>query len=116
MKMMARNKAMLSLVALGTSMALAVPAYAGERSVEVRISDLDLARPSAQAKLQERVTRAVRNVCRSQSSRAISERAEVQRCETEARAKANMQISARIAEHKAQRLVIAASRLKLASD
>jgi UrcA family protein len=118
--MMARNKALLSLITLAGSIALSAPAFAGERpyerTVEVRISDLDLARPSAQAKLQDRISRAVKNVCRSNTSRSIAEQEDVKRCEAEATANAKAQMSERIALHKAQRLTTAASRLKLASD
>lgn len=117
---MARNTALLSLIALAGSTALAAPAFASERpferTVEVRISDLDLARPSAQARLEQRISRAVRNVCRSNSSRAVSEREDVKRCEADAFARAEAQMSERIALHKAQRLTASAARLKLASD
>lgn len=113
---MARNIKFLSLAALAASMALTAPAFAEYRTVEVRTSDLDLARPSAQAKLQDRIARAVKNVCRSKSSRSIIEQQDVKRCEAEATASAEAQMVERIALHKAQRKTAATARLKLASD
>ncbi len=117
---MAQKTALLSLAALAGSIAFAGPAFASDnphmRSVEVRISDLDLARPSAQAKLQERITRAVQNVCRSKGSRSIAEKGDVARCEADALARAQQQVTERIALHKAQRLTKASARLKLAAD
>ncbi len=110
------SKALISTAAAAATLAFAPAAFAGERTIEVRTSDLNLARPSAQAELQDRVARAVRKVCLSKVARNAGERQDVKRCEADAWAGANAQMTQRIAEYKAQRGRNAAARLKLASD
>lgn len=109
-------KSLISMTACVAAVALVAPAQAGERTVEVKTHDLDLARPSAQAKLQDRITRAARTACRSNDSRQISERADVKRCEAAAKANAEAQVAERVAEHKMQRNLAQRARIKVASD
>lgn len=109
-------KPFISMVLCSAALAVTAPAHAGERSVKVSVDGLDLARPSAQAKLQARVTRAARSVCRSGDSRQVSERADVKRCEAQAKASADTQIADRVAEHKMQRNLAQRARVKVASD
>ncbi len=113
---MLKSKALISVIMFAGTLSLTTPAFADERTIEISVQDLDLARPSVQARLQDRVDRAVRTVCRSESSRAISERADVKRCEAKAKADADRQITQRIAEYKNDRRVATRSNLKVASD
>jgi UrcA family protein len=110
------KKALISTAATAALFAIAPAVHAGERTVEVRTSDLNLTRPSAQAELQQRIARAVRKVCRSRVADNATERQDLKRCEADAWAAANAQTTQRIAEHKAQRGRNAAVRLKLAAD
>jgi UrcA family protein len=109
-------KPIISIAFCTAALAITVPANAGVRTVKVSIDDLDLARPSAQGKLQTRITRAVKSVCRSNDSRQISERVDVKRCEAQAKASADTQIADRVAEHKMQRNLAQRARVKVASD
>jgi UrcA family protein len=101
--MMATPKALISLAIFAGSIAFTVPASADVRTMEVRVDDLDLTRPSAQDRLQERIDRAVRKVCVSNVTRNAGERNDTKRCEADARADAEAQATDRIADHKNQR-------------
>ena len=109
-------KALLSSTAAAAMLSMAPAVSAAERTIEVKTTDLNLSRPSAQAQLQKRISRAVRKVCQSGVTRNLGERQDVQRCEAAAWSGANAQMPVRIAEHKAQRGRKSAARLKLASD
>jgi UrcA family protein len=113
---MATSKLPLSIAAAVTAFAFAVPASAGIRTTEVQVHDLDLARPSAQERLKERIDRAVRKVCRSGQAKNFGERQDLAQCEANARADAEAQASDRIAQHKSNRKQAASARLKLAAD
>jgi UrcA family protein len=116
MTKMATPKLPLTFAVVAAALAFAVPASAGVRTTEVSTSDLDLARPSAQQTLEERIDRAVRKVCRSHVANNLGERRDVAECEANARADADAQMTQRVAEHKADRKSAAKARLKLASD
>jgi UrcA family protein len=113
---MATPKLPLTFAAAAVALAFAVPASAGVRTVEVSVSDLDLNRPSAQQRLDERIDRAVRKVCRTKVAQNLGERQDVAECEANARADAEAQKALRIAEHRDVRKNAAKSRLKLAAD
>lgn len=113
---MLKSKALISVIMFAGTLSLTAPAFAGERSIEISVRGLDLTRPSAQARLQDRVARAIRTVCGSRSLRDVSDHTDVKRCEAEAKASANLQITDRIAEHKVKRGLAASAKLKLASD
>lgn len=113
---MAIPKWRLSVATFAAAFALSAPAYAGVRTTEVQVSDLDLSRPSAQEQLKGRIERAVRKVCRSDLARNLGERNDIVACETDARAKSEEQMMQRIAEHRAVRTQAMKSRLRVAAD
>jgi UrcA family protein len=113
---MATQKAFFTIAFFAGSLASIAPASADVRTMEVRVSDLDLSRPSAQIRLQERIDRAVRKVCRSNAAHNLAERQDVSRCETGAKAGAQAQMTQRIAEHKDLRKQLARAKLQLAAD
>lgn len=100
----------LLAAAAASVLALAAPAAAQERTIEVRVNDLDLGRPSAQEQLQDRIDRAVRKVCARPSARNSGERQDVAVCETKARSGAEAQADDRISDHKADRSRTASKR------
>lgn len=114
--MMATTKLPLTFAATALALAFVVPASAGVRTVEVSVNDLDLNRPSAQQRLDERIDRAVRKVCRSKVAHNLGQRKDVAECEANARADAEAQKVKHIAEHRDIRNNAAKSRLKLAAD
>jgi UrcA family protein len=116
MKLMATPKALLSFAIAAGMLAVATPAMADERTVEVRTSDLDLARPSAQQELNDRIGRAIHRVCRSKVAKNLGERKDVEQCETNAKANADAQAAERIAEHKDLRKQLARARLERVGD
>jgi UrcA family protein len=90
-------------VALAASaMSLTMPAAAEWRSVEVQVNDLDLSSPAGEKSLRQRIERAIRQVCRSDETKAASERRDVKKCETAARLTAATQANVRIAAYRAQ--------------
>jgi UrcA family protein len=99
---MATPKTILPLSVASLLLAVAVPASAEMRTTEVRVSDLNLANPAGQQELESRIERAIKNVCRSNSSKSLSERQDVARCEASARTRAVAQAEARIAAYKAK--------------
>jgi UrcA family protein len=109
-------KALLSLALCAASIAVVAPASAGERTIKIKVDDLDLARPSAQAKLEMRVANAVRSVCGSRDSRQLGEQADIKRCEAEATANAEAQMAERIAAYKVQRNLAKRGAFKVATD
>jgi UrcA family protein len=113
---MATPKLPLMIAAAATALSLSVPAHAGLRTTEVSVNDLDLSRPSAQQRLDDRIKRAVRKVCRSHVAANLGERQDVAECEANARADAEAQKAERIASHKESRRAALKSRLKVASD
>ena len=113
---MLKSKALISLGLCAGTLILSSPVLAQERSVEVSVGDLNLASPSGQNRLQERVARAARSVCSSNDERSAREHAAVKECEAQAIAGAAQAITERIAQYKAQRGLAARATLKLASD
>jgi UrcA family protein len=103
MMTMATPKAKMMLALLASSFAIATPAFAETRTVDVQTNDLDLSRPTGQEILQKRIDRAVRKVCLSRVQRNLMEQKEVARCEADARASADAKAAQRIAEYKAAR-------------
>jgi UrcA family protein len=99
---MATPKTILPLSVASILLAVAVPASAEMRTTEVRVNDLNLANPAGQQELESRIERAIKNVCRSNNAKDLSERKDVARCQAYARASAVAQAEARIAAHKAQ--------------
>jgi UrcA family protein len=111
---MATPKLTLCIVAAAAAM-LAVPASAGVRTMEVRTGDLDLSRDSGQQELQDRIERAVRQVCRSRAVRPLAERKDIAKCEENARAGAQAQAEERIAQSSQLRNQLARAR-RMATD
>jgi UrcA family protein len=112
---MATPKLPLCLAAAAAAAMLAVPAAAGVRTMEVQTGDLDLSRAAGQQLLQDRIKRAVRQVCRSNVARTLGERKDVAQCEENARAGAQVQAEERIAESTQLRDQLARAR-RLATD
>lgn len=82
----------ISLVAASFAGALsfsAIPAFAGERSVEVRYDDLDLRSDAGSAQLKQRVFYAVKKVCGSADVRNITELQDMKRCRQAAQAQSS---------------------------
>jgi UrcA family protein len=106
-----RTFKMANLLALAAaSAAIATPAFAGYRTMEVRTNDLDLSQASGQATLQSRIDRAVKQVCKTPAASNITEQREVRQCEAEARIGAQAQAARRIAAYdKTKRNVVLAS-------
>ena len=113
---MLKSKALISLGLCAGALIFSSPVLAQERTVQVTISDLNLASPSGQMQLQKRVARAARAVCSSNDSRSAREHATARKCEAEAKIGAEPRIAQRIAEYKAQRGLAVRANLKLASD
>lgn len=109
---MATPKPLIALAAMIGSLALTTPAFADYRTVEVKTKDLDLSSDAGQERLEQRINRAVKQVCVSRIARNPMERKEVEKCEADARANAEAQATDRIARYQGARV---ASR-KLASD
>lgn len=93
----------IAAAALGLACAPAAPAFAGpaeKMTIEVDVSDINLATPSGQQRLDDRVERAVRTVCRINSvqtgTRLMSRDARA--CLAKARASAKSQVAALIAD------------------
>jgi UrcA family protein len=112
---MLNSKALISLALCAATLAVSTPALAQERTVKVTVRDLDLADPSDQAELQNRVTRAVRNVCSSNGSRGAREHMEAKKCEARAQASAETKVAARIAQNGGHSVAIR-NGVTLASD
>ncbi|MFM7403494.1 MAG: UrcA family protein [Erythrobacter sp.] len=101
MKTLAKTIA-FSLAACGVAGAASAPAFAAPAmetmTVRVSTSDINLATPAGQRLLDQRVERAVRQVCRTTSlttgSRVLSQ--EVHNCLAKARSAAKQQVAARI--------------------
>jgi UrcA family protein len=100
MNIMATPKAYLPAAILAGILAFSAPASAAWRTTEVRINDLDLASSAGQATLETRLERAIKNVCRSNSSKALSERKDIAKCEANARATAEAEAEKRVAAYK----------------
>lgn len=87
--------------ALGFSAAIAAgmltfataPAFAAERSVEVRFADLDLTTENGASALQQRVKRAVTRVCGRADVRDLVEMQDVKRCRSDASARSARDIA-----------------------
>jgi UrcA family protein len=116
MIVMLKSKALISLGLCAGALIFSSPVLAQERTVQVTVSDLNLASPSGQMQLQKRVARAARSVCRDGDMRSARENAEARKCEAQAKAGAEPRIAERIAQYKAQRGLAARANLKLASD
>ncbi len=100
----------LTLMAAAGLLAFTAPAYADWRSLEVRVADLDLSSSAGQEELENRIDRAVKNVCRSNASKALSERRDVARCESEARSVAMDKAEQKISAYRAKNPRMASSR------
>jgi UrcA family protein len=98
---MATPKAYFSTAILAGFMAVSAPALAEQRTAEVRVNDLNLSSTAGQMALENRIKRAIKTVCRSDSSKAASERQDVAQCEANARAAASATADQRIAAYKA---------------
>jgi UrcA family protein len=109
------RKAMISLGLAAASLIISSTAIAQARTVSVKVSDLDLANAAGQERLEQRVIRAARTVC-SSDTRSARDHATVKTCEAKAIANAEPKIAARIAASKSQRGIAINSDLKLASD
>lgn len=109
-------KPIATITMIAASLTMASPLLAQERSVEVQVRDLDLARPSSQVRLQDRIARAARSVCRDSNDRDAMSRAQAKRCEARAKQSADAQVNERIAQHKQMRSQAARATQKLASD
>jgi UrcA family protein len=99
---------MATRIILSSMAALAVlsatPAFAGEwRTKEVRIADLDLTSEAGQKRVYSRIERAIKTVCRSHGARPLSERKDIQQCETNARTAAMANVKEHIAQQQAKR-------------
>jgi UrcA family protein len=112
---MLNRKALISIALCAGTLAVSTPALAQERTAKVTVRDLDLADPSDQAELQNRVTRAVRTVCSSNGSRGAREHVEAKKCEARTQASTETKVAARIAQS-GGRSVAARTDVKLASD
>jgi UrcA family protein len=99
---MATPKTILPLSVACVMLAVASPASAEMRTTEVRVNDLNLANPAGQQELESRIERAIKNVCRSNNAKDLSERKDVARCQANARSSAVAQADARIAAYKAK--------------
>ncbi|MEP7350444.1 MAG: UrcA family protein [Sphingorhabdus sp.] len=69
-------------------MAVSTPVLAGEKTRPVYYNDLDLASAQGQQKLQVRIKSAINRVCASPRGFTLAEKADFDRCKTEAMAKA----------------------------
>ena len=108
-------KALISLALCAGTLFVSTPVLAQERSVKVNVRDLDLADPSDQAELQNRVTRAVRTVCNDSGTRGVRERMEAKKCEASTQASTETKVAARIAQSSGRSVAIRTG-VKLASD
>jgi UrcA family protein len=113
---MLKSKALISIGLCAGTLIFSSPVLAQQRSVEVAVNDLNLASPSGQIRLQERVARAARTVCGSNETRGAREHAAAKECEAQAKASAEQGITERIAHYKAQRGIATRANRKLASD
>ncbi len=106
---MATSKSKSLTLALAAGLlAATAPAFAETRVAEVRVNDLNLASESGQQTLEDRIERAIKNVCRSNGSRELSERRSERRCEAVARTSATSQAQDRIAAYEPKKPRIAA--------
>ena len=112
---MLNSKALISLALCAGTLAVTHPALAQERTVKVTVRDLDLADPSDQVELQNRVTRAVRTVCNSNGTRGVSDQIEAKKCEARTRAQTETKVAARIAQSGGRSVAIR-NGVQLASD
>jgi UrcA family protein len=99
---MATPNTILSLYVACAMLAVASPASAEMRTTEVRVNDLNLANAAGQQELESRIERAIKNVCRSNNAKDLSDRKDVARCAANARARAAVQAETRIAAYKAK--------------
>ena len=83
---------------------IATPAFATttERQIDVHHNDLDLSTEAGQAKLKQRVMRAVRNVCAFPSVKTIAERNDQKQCESRAKTTAMRKAAQTIARNGGQ--------------
>jgi UrcA family protein len=109
MNIMATPKLSLSAALLSGLLALSAPASAEWRTAEVQLNDLNLASSAGQAELKNRLERAIKNVCRSNNSKAATERRDVAQCETNARVAALAKAEQRIAAYMAKNERIASA-------
>lgn len=80
------------LAAAGLALTSA-PAFASDRSVEVRYGDLDLTSDGGASTLQQRVKRAVEKVCGRADIRNIAEMQDMRRCRNEASARSTRDVA-----------------------
>lgn len=113
---MLHYKALISLGLCAATLAISTPVLAQERTVKVIVSDLDLAGPSGQKELQNRVTRAARIVCNTNGSRSAREHVQAKECEAQVMANAEPKVAERIAQQNGNRSVAIRSDIKLAAD
>lgn len=80
-------------IAAGTLAFATAPAFAAERSVEVRYGDLDLTTDSGASALQQRVKRAVVRVCGRPDVRNLAEMQDMERCRKDANIRSTRDIA-----------------------
>ena len=112
---MLNRKALISHALCTGTLVFSTPVLAQERSIKVTVRALDLADPSDQAELQNRVARAVRTVCSSNGIRGAREHMDKKKCEARAQSSAETKVAARIAQDTGRSVAIRTG-VKLASD
>ena len=112
---MLNSKSLISLALCAGTLVLSNPVLAQERTVKVNVRDLDLADPSDQAELRNRVMRAVRTVCNDSGTRGLRERMEAKKCEVRTQANTETKVAERIAQSGGRSVAIRTD-VKLASD
>lgn len=98
-------------IALGCAAAAAVavsaPAVAGVKTKTVYYDDLDLSTSKGQTSLQTRIKNAVTQVCGTPRAFSLPERADLARCEAEARAAATPKVERTIARYQERKRLAA---------
>ncbi len=93
----------IKTIALGcaaaTACVVSVPATAGVKTKPVYYHDLDLASAKGQERLQARINNAVVQVCGSPRAFSLPEKADLARCEAQARASAMPKVERTIARY-----------------
>ena len=112
---MLNSKALISFALCAGTLVFSNPVLAQERTVKITVRDLDLAAPSDQAELQNRVARAVRTVCSSNGTRGVREHMQAKKCEARTQASTETKVAARIAQSGGRSVAIQTD-VKLASD
>tara|TARA_R110000772_G_scaffold14520_17_gene41957 strand:- start:8640 stop:8975 length:336 start_codon:yes stop_codon:yes gene_type:complete len=97
--MMATLYSKITPVLTAAVIALAVPAHAADKSVNVQTNDLNLSSTAGQETLNMRLTRAVKSACSSARAFTLHEKMDEKRCKKEASLVANQRAAKVIAAY-----------------